>query len=340
MRLAGRAQARCTFGLLLLLLTLHTPEARAQNEIVVENALTGNPASEWDVSGAGDSSIQGFATNISYAPGETAQFKVSTPSTKFRIDLYRLGWYAGLGARKVATVPSTATVPHIAAGLPRGRLDRPRRLRQLGRVGVVDRARQRRLRDLRGAAGARGPGKRGQGEPRRVRGPRRHRRLRHPVPDFGYDLAGVQPVRRQQPVRRRAGHQPGARVQGQLQPAVHDPRHRSRGLGVQRRVPDGALARAQRLRRQLLDRRRHRSARRGAARAQRVPLGRPRRVLVGRAARERRGGARRRREPRPSSPATRCSGRRAGSRASTAAGPPTGRSSPTRRPTRTRRSTR
>ena len=40
-------------------------------------------------------------------------------------------------------------------------------------------------------------------------------------------------------------------VQGQLQPPVHHPRLCARGLALQRRVPDGALARAQRLRRQL-----------------------------------------------------------------------------------------
>ena len=52
-----------------------------------------------------------------------------------------------------------------------------------------------------------------------------------------------------------------ARLQGQLQPPVQDARDRARGLALQRRVPDGALARAQRLRRQLLHRRRHRPAR-------------------------------------------------------------------------------
>ena len=166
------------------------------------------------------------------------------------------------------------------AGLHERRGDRPDRLRQLGRVGVVERARQHRLRNLPREAGATGLGKRGQGEPRRVRRPRRCRRIDDPVPDFGYDLAGVQPVRRQQPLRRRTGHQPGPRLQGQLQPAVHHPRHRARGLGLQRRVPDGALARAQRLRRQLLDRGRHRSAWRRVARAPRLPLRRARRVLV------------------------------------------------------------
>ena len=32
------------------------------NPITAENCLTGNPASEWDISGAGDATIQGFAT--------------------------------------------------------------------------------------------------------------------------------------------------------------------------------------------------------------------------------------------------------------------------------------
>ena len=58
-----------------------------------------------------------------------------------------------------------------------------------------------------------------------------------------------------------------------------------RRLAVQRRVPDGPLARAQRLRRQLLHRRRHRSPRRRDPRAQGLPLGRPRRVLVRRSQR-------------------------------------------------------
>ena len=89
-----------------------------------------------------------------------------------------------------------------------------------------------------------------------------------------------------------------ARPQGQLQPTLHHPRRAGRGLAVQRRVPDAPLARAQRLRRQLLQRRRHRPRRRRAARARGLPVGGPRRVLVGRAARQRRGCSRRRGRPR------------------------------------------
>jgi hypothetical protein len=81
------------------------------NAIVAENCLGGSPSSEWDISGAGDSSIQGFATEISVNRGETVNFKVNTPAKSYRFDIYRLGYYGGNGARKVATVNPTATLP-------------------------------------------------------------------------------------------------------------------------------------------------------------------------------------------------------------------------------------
>ena len=61
------------------------------NEIVTENALTGNPPSEWEVAGAGDPSIQGFATDISVDQGGTVEFKIDTTATDYRLDIYRLG---------------------------------------------------------------------------------------------------------------------------------------------------------------------------------------------------------------------------------------------------------
>ena len=82
-----------------------------QNEIAAENVLPGNPASQWDVSGAGDTDLQGFATDISVNKGETVSFKIQTPSSSYRIDIYRLGYYGGLGARLVATVQPSATLP-------------------------------------------------------------------------------------------------------------------------------------------------------------------------------------------------------------------------------------
>ena len=36
--------------------------------------------------------------------GASVSFKISTPATSYRIDIYRMGYYGGDGARKVATI--------------------------------------------------------------------------------------------------------------------------------------------------------------------------------------------------------------------------------------------
>ena len=63
--------------------------------------------------GIGDAGIQGFATDISVNRGTTVGFKVSTTAPNYRLDIYRLGYYAGLGARKVATVQPSAALPQV-----------------------------------------------------------------------------------------------------------------------------------------------------------------------------------------------------------------------------------
>src|SRR5215469_4399138 len=78
--------------------------ACASNPIVCENALTGNPATEWDISGAGDPNIQGFATDISVNVGQTVRFKINTVSSHYRLDIYRMGYYQGNGARKITSI--------------------------------------------------------------------------------------------------------------------------------------------------------------------------------------------------------------------------------------------
>ncbi len=77
------------------------------NPIVAENQLPGTPQSVWDVSGAGDSTLQGFSTDISVNQGQTVFFKINdTALAPYHIDIYRMGYYGGLGARKVATIDS------------------------------------------------------------------------------------------------------------------------------------------------------------------------------------------------------------------------------------------
>ena len=43
--------------------------------------------------------------------GETQRFKISTPARGYRLDIYRMGYYAGNGARLIASVTPSATLP-------------------------------------------------------------------------------------------------------------------------------------------------------------------------------------------------------------------------------------
>jgi Domain of unknown function (DUF4082)/Bacterial Ig-like domain/Bacterial Ig domain len=85
--------------------------AAPANAVVAENCLPGQAASEWDISGVGDTSIQGYAAQFSVNRGSTVQFKVDTNATAYRFDIYRMGYYNGAGARRVATVTPSATLP-------------------------------------------------------------------------------------------------------------------------------------------------------------------------------------------------------------------------------------
>ncbi len=84
------------------------------NAIEAENCITtgSTPQSVWDVgtppnSGSGDSTIQGFGDNISVNVGDTINFKVKTTATSFHLDIYRMGYYQGNGARKITTITGT-----------------------------------------------------------------------------------------------------------------------------------------------------------------------------------------------------------------------------------------
>jgi hypothetical protein len=83
------------------------------NAIVEENSKQGSDSSEWDLAGpnAGDTTIQGFATDISVNRGETVRFKIDTIANSYSIMIYRLGSYGGKGARLIGNGIITATLP-------------------------------------------------------------------------------------------------------------------------------------------------------------------------------------------------------------------------------------
>ena len=85
--------------------------AQPANDIVRENRLPGDPPTEWDINGWGDPTIQGFGHDISINRGETIFFKIKTDSTDYRIDIYRMGYYGGMGARRVDTITPSVKLP-------------------------------------------------------------------------------------------------------------------------------------------------------------------------------------------------------------------------------------
>lgn len=85
--------------------------AAPANAIVAENCLPGQPWTEWDVGGEGDDIIQGFATDISVNKGQTIYFKIKTNAKDYKIDIYRMGYYGGLGARRITTIRPSVSLP-------------------------------------------------------------------------------------------------------------------------------------------------------------------------------------------------------------------------------------
>lgn len=81
--------------------------ATVTNSIVLENQKQGTPQTIWQVDPGNDSpQLQGFTTAISTNIGGTLQFKIDnlTSSSTYQINIYRLGYYGGDGARLITTL--------------------------------------------------------------------------------------------------------------------------------------------------------------------------------------------------------------------------------------------
>ncbi|MER6029962.1 DUF4082 domain-containing protein [Streptomyces sp. NPDC001851] len=82
------------------------PCGAGSNPVVCENSRPGSPKSDWFSPNAyGD--IQGFSTRESVQAGDTVQFKVQS-KVSYHIEIYRLGWYGGDGAREMSTAAQAA----------------------------------------------------------------------------------------------------------------------------------------------------------------------------------------------------------------------------------------
>ena len=214
----------------------------------------GQPAERVGRQGGGDPNIQGFATDISVDQGQTRPLQDRHHrlglSPRHLPDGLLRGRRRPQGRHRHTLGPAAEPAP-----LHQRRNHRADRLRQLGGVRVL------------GSAGRRGLGHLlRQARPRRrtsdgshiifiVRDDGSHSDLLFQTSDTtwqAYNQYGGRSL-----YQRRRARDDRTRLQGQLQPAAHDPGCRRRRTPLQRRVPDGPLARAQRLRRQLLHRGRH-----------------------------------------------------------------------------------
>ncbi|MFV0429702.1 MAG: DUF4082 domain-containing protein [Arachnia sp.] len=83
--------------------------------VAAENALPGTPRDQWS-SGNADDLIAGYTTQYSVLPGQSVHFKVDTASADYTIRIFRLGWYGGDGARHLADVTPSVTLPQTQPG--------------------------------------------------------------------------------------------------------------------------------------------------------------------------------------------------------------------------------
>jgi len=85
-----------------------------QNPIQVENAKAGT--ADWQLTNpATDHEIEGFASQTSVDRGEAINFFVNTADPTFTLEIFRLGWYNGLGGRRLTTA---VTLPGTAQPIP------------------------------------------------------------------------------------------------------------------------------------------------------------------------------------------------------------------------------
>lgn len=84
--------------------------------LLEEVRLAGSPESEWSISGAGDTTVQGFARKFSVNNGASIEFAIDGVNCS-SVDIYRIGGY-DTGWRKVGTVVNTPRLQGDPAVIP------------------------------------------------------------------------------------------------------------------------------------------------------------------------------------------------------------------------------
>src|SRR5215469_3895179 len=84
--------------------TVPATSGTAANPVQRENSRPGT--SGWEIPADAGTVISGYASEISVAPGQSFHLHVAAPSgSRYRVLVYRLGWYRGVGGRLIMCVP-------------------------------------------------------------------------------------------------------------------------------------------------------------------------------------------------------------------------------------------
>src|SRR4051812_14622071 len=76
------------------------------NAIQTENANPGTPGWDEFASVASQTAVSGYASKSSVNHGDSIDFFVTSTAASVKIDVYRTGWYGGVGARLMAAMGS------------------------------------------------------------------------------------------------------------------------------------------------------------------------------------------------------------------------------------------
>ncbi len=90
--------------------------AIAANPVQRENSRPGTPG--WKIPAGAGTVITGYASPTSVAPGQSFRLHVAAPpGSRYRVLVYRLGWYRGVGGRLIMCMPGCRS-SHVAIAQP------------------------------------------------------------------------------------------------------------------------------------------------------------------------------------------------------------------------------
>ncbi len=91
--------------------------ATSANPVQRENSRPGTPG--WQIPAGAGTVITGYASETSVTPGQTFHLHVAgPPGSRYRVLVYRLGWYRGVGGRLIMCVPGCRSSHAVIAQPP------------------------------------------------------------------------------------------------------------------------------------------------------------------------------------------------------------------------------